>query len=1830
VDGGGALLRVSNGSAVSIVRNGVSSDAAQAHLDIGAGAQIGSTDTAAVSLDTTGSLSLDPNAVLAARSIDATGDAVSFVADGASGGSGLVLGSQTLAQLANTQQLTLRSRGSIDFVGNVDVSLDNTNLALSAGTFRGTGGDVVLDAATLKLFNDLDAAPPAFAAGTGSLTLKAGEIDFGAADNGALPTLSGFGSVVATATQAIVGEGSGGFDFGTLPVTFNTPVMLAGTAADTELKTSGTFTVNGTGDASQAQPPSSMGGKLALQGGALSVDTRLQATAGKVSLEASSGDLTLGNDAVVSVQGTSKAFFDVTRFASAGAIDLTADAGSVQIASGAVLDFAADKQGGDAGSLSISATSGNVQLDGTLQGQAANGKGGSFSLDSGGGADLDTLTAALTSGGVDQQVRVHTRSGNLTLSQDGTLRAASVQLIADGGSGGYGGYGDTTDGNVNVFGTIDASGTAGGSIVLYGRSGVDVEGRLLATASDASQRGGSVTLGTSGTGSGAESALGYESISAAQSGRILIGTQPLSADAAPAVIDVSNTAAGASAMGGTLLLRAPLLDDGSVNVSVASGQHGAQLLGARSKTLEADATWLATGTAGPIHFDGIIDPAGIYTAQGTLVAGTFTDADGNVVANGTLDSDYFTAAAGAVNTDHQAFYQTTLVNFVQNPGFTFANTPGLSQFQATPGIELVNGNTAVNNGDITVASNWNLGAGSQNLDGSLSLIYRYQRNTAPILTLRAVNDLNIDASLSDGFFETANPFQPQSLFANLDNSASPVATAQNPLPLLSSNLDGSARVAGLETAPVNSSSYRLVAGSDVGSVDPMALDATAVRNGSGDVVLDHHTSGSYGLPSLGGRITLYAPTMVRTGTGSIAVSAAHDVQLADSLAPGVIYAAGYAQSGRTGGALTTYVLTPYVMCAASNGGTACTDPATDIGYDFPGYVITGAVNPVDAGDVSIAAGNDISGRENFSSLWSPWMQLGNPGELSMWLTGSAGGLQSSSINFGAFDQGIMSVGGNVAVTAGGNITDLSVSLPTTWNLASSASGAPIGSGSLNVAAGGDLRSGSYFVSNGSADIKVGGAVLSDLSTTVENQGAAAEVPLSTLFALQNGTQMQVDARLGIDAAGVLNPSYYDNLSGNGSAAPLDSQSYTAQSAFSASSLTGDVLFDSLPQSLSYAKSGMVDILPSTVALTALEGAISVQKRGELFPSQNGELSLIADGNIALQDLQAYGFGGAPQSAGLGLIDAAASALPSPVNQLLDAKTLMGAGFLTSDDLSGIFTALYYQLHTADPLHAQDAQPVLVYSLHGDIVDGVLNGAGEPVHVLTLDVGKTAAVRAGRDIVNLSFLGQNLYGSDITSIVAGRDLYDTPYPPDPSFETGIDASPTVLQLDGPGTFVVAAGRNLGPFTSANQQNKAYNEGILSVGNLYNPYLSRSGADIEALFGVGPGMDLAGFEARYIDPASSSAGLPSFTAQLVDFVQKYDEDQMRRADPKQTDPSVTLTAAQAWTQFQALPQQQQARFVYSVYFEILNAAGLDYNDATSPYYKKYTLGYQAIETLCPYSLGYTRNNPGSGINGALTSVDSGNLDMRGSTIQTQQGGDISVVGPGGEILVGSTAALLYTIDPSRTPPTVPIAPNLQGILTLAQGDINIFSDRSVLLAQSRIFTEEGGNLLIWSSNGDINAGKGAKTTTELPQAQFLCDPDHFCYVDGTGQVSGAGIATLQTVPDAPLGSVNLIAPAGTVDAGDAGIRVSGNINIAAQHVANATNIQVQGQSAGVPTGRVDTGALSAASQASAAANQAAQDMASSKPVANAATMITVEVVGYGSPDEQEKRRLRRDGT
>ena len=111
------------------------------------------------------------------------------------------------------------------------------------------------------------------------------------------------------------------------------------------------------------------------------------------------------------------------------------------------------------------------------------------------------------------------------------------------------------------------------------------------------------------------------------------------------------------------------------------------------------------------------------------------------------------------------------------------------------------------------------------------------------------------------------------------------------------------------------------------------------------------------------------------------------------------------------------------------------------------------------------------------------------------------------------------------------------------------------------------------------------------------------------------------------------------------------------------------------------------------------------------------------------------------------------------------------------------------------------------------------------------------------------------------------------------------------------------------------------------------------------------------------------------------------------------------------------------------------------------------------------------------------------------------------------------------------------------------------------------------------------------------------------------TGAGISTLDPIPEVPKGDVDLVAPLGTVDPGEAGIRVSGNINIAALHVVNAANIQVQGESKGIPvTATVNTGALTSASSAASSATQSAQEMTRQQQASarqNLPSIISVQI-------------------
>lgn len=169
---------------------------------------------------------------------------------------------------------------------------------------------------------------------------------------------------------------------------------------------------------------------------------------------------------------------------------------------------------------------------------------------------------------------------------------------------------------------------------------------------------------------------------------------------------------------------------------------------------------------------------------------------------------------------------------------------------------------------------------------------------------------------------------------------------------------------------------------------------------------------------------------------------------------------------------------------------------------------------------------------------------------------------------------------------------------------------------------------------------------------------------------------------------------------------------------------------------------------------------------------------------------------------------------------------------------------------------------------------------------------------------------------------------------------------------------------------------------------------------------------------------------------------------------------------------------------------------------------------------------------------------------------------------------------------------------------------------------------GDLLVWSSNGNIDAGKGAKTVTSVPDPVTRIDPQ-------TGN-------TLIEFPPAVAGSglqgenAALFAPRGAVNAGDAGIRTSGDLTIGAVEIVGADNIDVGGVEIGFSTADVAAVAPPGASGASSAASRGMESQATLLGDENAdgerliegtqVRFISVDVLSFGencSPDDEECR-------
>jgi hypothetical protein len=1031
---------------------------------------------------------------------------------------------------------------------------------------------------------------------------------------------------------------------------------------------------------------------------------------------------------------------------------------------------------------------------------------------------------------------------------------------------------------------------------------------------------------------------------------------------------------------------------------------------------------------------------------------------------------------------------------------------------------------------------------------------------------------------------------------------------------------------------VDSWSLSLVGGANLAAADPravlplsaLAAGAPGPNGSSGSVTLaDAHYTVQPGTTAFAAS----AFSVVRTGTGSLDVIAGGSI--VEDSAFGIY----------TAGTQPANVVPPTGGYTPQGGGN----------------LLVLAQQNISTAQIEIASPTTVSfsGGGTYGSEIGNWLtSQGGPGTSGSWAV-NFGNLSTTGALSGFIGLGTLG-GGNVLVSAGGNagegastsvggFTGLDVAVASTGGVANGAI-VQSGGGNLTLTIGGAL--------NGAprSSVNAENGTLTDLRGNLSVQaGSIGQITLSAGFGRTPTSDDPRSANPYVAEAGVTSSGGPIVVPGDGQAslvargdlvlggagdAILTSSSaapatwftlWRPTTSLSVLSLGGNVTPTTQPQTESQGVNdvafggGYNFLYPPSFSAVAASGSIyyggNVNSGGsgngiELAPSANGQLQFLAANSIYAT----------ATSADFQLPIDISGANPADIPTPLNPAYVQGAATnVLTTSVGGLF-AFEADTPTTDA-HANDQKPALFYAGSGDIV-GLQTGqiltfpAMSGITPTTWYVaGKPVQIEAGRDIVGLgtspltgsvsetgtaaNFTGSVVFNdqaSDISTLVAGRDV--------------IYANESVA---GPGLLLVQAGRNV----------YQGDEGVLeSVGPQVNvtPATQDSGAGITILAGVGAaGPAWSSFSSLYLNPANlASAGIP-LQDQPGKVVRDYDSELQSFLLQRF---GFSGTAAQAVAYFAALPQAQQDVFLLQVYFAELNQAGLDYNDPTSRFYKSYLEGTNAIEALFP---GTTNGQVNPAYQGSLTLFSGiGTKAAAGLTIdggiRTDFGGGITAVVPGGGITVGVEGVI-----PGSTATSKP------GIITQGTGDIDLYSSGSVELGLSRIFTTFGGGILIWSEDGDIAAGAGAKSTVVFAPASITYDEFGDITLSPTVPTTGAGIATLAPIPQVAPGNINLVAPNGVIDAGEAGIRSSGNANFAALLIVNAANIQVQGKVSGLPVIAVPNVAAETAASSVAGSNQQANLGAAAPRQTQPPSVITVEVIGYGGSDQDvsDEERRRRSG-
>ena len=1760
--GDGALLRASAGAVTSttasVTRTGV--QLAKGELLLGTGANVVARSITAESTARTqiaADATLQANAITLGAPRMALGSPLTVNGAPPLGRDTLLIGPALGSQLAATDNLALRSFSGIDVYSTTTLgssglkvlTLDTGAIAVwgNAAEFNAQAGGVRLtntsgatsNSATLASANARMAVKAtgnglSDAAATGS-----GELSFGPGT----VALQGVADARFEATQAAVFENKTTFQ-ASGNLTLAAPRVMAQGAADASVTAAGLLRVE-----SFSNPAVALSAKTFDSGASMTLKGARVEQAGTIALASGRLDITAtGNGPNAGVEfasgsktllaGRSSVFDSVEVTTPGGDLRVDAGAGNIVIGNG-LIDVSASGAQARAGSMSFVAKTGSVEIGGSLLARsvsevntvgsvgANSALGGKLNIDSASAVNLAALGTTLNR---EADVTRDNFASSLTLRNrvgNQSLNAGSVLRAS------------TVDvsadaGSITVAGTLDASGAQAGSIHLAARDNLALTSgaQLLAVAQDTRGNGGQVRL-------------------TSRDGRISVGDGST----------VNTAAVGASAANALSDKLAPARNG---NVTLSATRVGAGAAAAAGNEVQVDP--LRGSFKGVDRID--VEAVKVYNHAGNVtVGGTTASAAALTTATIAAQNASFAGTNGA-----QA-------NSILNR-LTGANTALRSQLHLRSGVEVRSAGDITVTGD-TANSGWNLtpfaANGTVNRPGG----------EAMNLTLRAAGNLNVQASISDGF-RAAGAAAPTT-----------AATASRTLP-------ESTIVAGA------GSDLRLVAGADLTAA---SRSATVASDTKGDVVIGRAST----------------DVIVRTTTGSLDIAAGRDVKLLNRQAVAYTTGTPLAVANLTGWVRPVSPANSYAVVS----GTTVQSP-----------MLNGS------GAVTVNAARDVLGAtEGVSQYGTNWWWRGDSG------TVNTSGVMSWWSRYDKFRQGFGSLsGGNVQVSAGRDAVDVQLAagssgyiLPgsdaktETGQAAKAAVVNRFGAGSANLTAQRDVSGGLAFATGSRVDVTAGNSL---------KTGAGGR-PEDTYFQVLNGdSSVSVDARRDLNLGRVTNPGHVP--------AAVQYSGSTASVLFQFSSGLPDARLRMVASAgnLNYTGASAVSaqavfvkgdggnltrVIPSAALFAAPEGTATVKSPIQL-PMKTANLSVLAKDGLEVSRVIVQGVTSLAADPGR-IRTVLAEPLPQ---QVFDGKAapLQAEGGLPVRFVSSQGDASVSDFQSSAPVRLLAGRDVVVGTGYAEVQhqsdnDVSLIKAGRDLRLASLSTTEAMnlhgpgdlVVLAGRDVALGTSAGFQATGNRVNSalpsqsanvtLVAGVAASDWRAAQSTYFHVlggiGVAAKPgdLVAQLD-----ATANGQSLPGASSAAAKafdaltvsqrvdgarqrvgDVAFNAALLSamrqtakegqaltLADARTQFDKQTDAVKLSLVGktlastwaakvAQPGQKLlvnelvsaaekAAVEAVKRDPAVD----PLAAAKTASY------DSALRAFVKRRTGFETTNLSDAVDRFAALPLEQQLIFTDQVLTaEVRNAGRAAASLSGEERDRAYAKAYDAIDAVFPTN--------------ALNAAVTGNLLMGSSQMKTFQGSDIAMFTPRGGVNVGELAAAGTANDQL-------------GIVTSAGGGVSLIVRDNVEVNQSRVFTVGRGDLLMWSGQGNIDAGRGAKTVTGAPPPVITVEKG-VVKIDNSGSFSGSGIAVLNA--DSTL---DLYAPKGEINAGDAGIKSLGNAFLGASRFVGADNLAISGAAVGAPPPAPSGGVTAALST-----------------LAQSGALNDTKVNAEDSEEEKERKRRRR---